>query len=39
MKPPVKFAKTPSNLRRHRPQLGEHTDEVMAEFGIDLGEG
>ncbi len=39
MKPPVKFAKTPSNLRRHPPQLGEHTDEVMAEFGIDLGEG
>lgn len=39
MKPPVKFAKTPSNLRRHPPKLGEHTDEVMAEFGIDLGEG
>lgn len=39
MKPPVKFAKTPSNLRRHPPQLGEHTDEVMAEFGIDLSEG
>ncbi|TAL35816.1 CaiB/BaiF CoA transferase family protein [Phenylobacterium sp.] len=39
MKPPVKFARTPSNLRRHPPKLGEHTDEVMAEFGIDLGEG
>ncbi|HET6969601.1 MAG TPA: CoA transferase [Phenylobacterium sp.] len=34
MKPPVKFAKTPSNIRRHPPKLGEHTDEVMAELGV-----
>ncbi|MBW8813512.1 MAG: CoA transferase [Caulobacterales bacterium] len=33
MKPPVKFAKTPSNIRRHPPKLGEHTDEVLAELG------
>lgn len=38
MKPPVKFAKSPSNLRRHPPKLGEHTDEVFAEFGLDVGE-
>ena len=31
MKPPVKFSKTPSNIRRHPPRLGEHTDEVLAE--------
>ena len=33
MKPPVKFSRTPSNIRRHPPKLGEHTDEVLAEFG------
>lgn len=32
MKPPVKFSKTPANIRRHPPGLGEHTDEVMAEL-------
>lgn len=31
MKPPVKFAKTPANIRRHPPRLGEHTEEVLAE--------
>ena len=31
MKPPVKFAKSPANIRRHPPKLGEHTDEVLAE--------
>jgi crotonobetainyl-CoA:carnitine CoA-transferase CaiB-like acyl-CoA transferase len=35
MKPPVKFAKTPSNIRRHPPKLGEHTDEVLAELGAN----
>ncbi|MCW5761007.1 MAG: CoA transferase [Phenylobacterium sp.] len=34
MKPPVKFSKSPSNLRRHPPRLGEQTDEILAEFGI-----
>jgi len=33
MKPPVKFAKSPSNIRRHPPKLGEHTDEVLSELG------
>jgi crotonobetainyl-CoA:carnitine CoA-transferase CaiB-like acyl-CoA transferase len=31
VKPPVRFARTPSNVRRHAPRLGEHTDEVLAE--------
>ena len=35
MKPPVKFHGTPSNIRRHPPKLGEHTEEVMAELGED----
>jgi len=39
MKPPVKFAKSPANLRRHPPKLGEHTDEVFTELGIDVAEG
>ena len=38
MKPPVKFAKSPSNIRRHPPKLGEHTDEVLAEFGVEAEE-
>ena len=33
MKPPVKFAGSPSNIRRHPPRLGENTDEVLAEIG------
>jgi crotonobetainyl-CoA:carnitine CoA-transferase CaiB-like acyl-CoA transferase len=35
MKPPVKFARTPSNIRRHPPKLGEHTAEILAEFGAE----
>ncbi|MDP1642423.1 MAG: CoA transferase, partial [Phenylobacterium sp.] len=31
IRPPVKFEKTPSNIRRHPPRLGEQTDEVFAE--------
>jgi crotonobetainyl-CoA:carnitine CoA-transferase CaiB-like acyl-CoA transferase len=36
MKPPVKFSKSPSNIRRHPPRLGEHTAEVLAEIGAEL---
>lgn len=36
MKPPVKFSKTPSNIRRHPPRLGEHTAEVLAEIEAEL---
>ncbi len=38
MKPPVKFAGSPANIRRHPPRLGEHTEEVLAEFGIGAAE-
>jgi crotonobetainyl-CoA:carnitine CoA-transferase CaiB-like acyl-CoA transferase len=31
MRPPVRFTKTPSNIRRHPPRLGQHTEEVLAE--------
>jgi crotonobetainyl-CoA:carnitine CoA-transferase CaiB-like acyl-CoA transferase len=31
MRPPVKFARTPSNIRLHPPKMGEHTNEVLAE--------
>ncbi|PTQ13555.1 CoA transferase [Sphingomonas oleivorans] len=32
---PVKLAGTPQQIRRHPPLLGEHTDEVLAEFGLE----
>jgi crotonobetainyl-CoA:carnitine CoA-transferase CaiB-like acyl-CoA transferase len=32
IKPPVKFGRTPANIRRHAPRLGEHTEEVLAEL-------
>jgi crotonobetainyl-CoA:carnitine CoA-transferase CaiB-like acyl-CoA transferase len=32
---PVKLSGTPQQVRRHPPLLGEHTAEVLAEFGID----
>lgn len=31
IRPPVRFTKTPSNIRRHPPKLGQHTEEVLAE--------
>jgi crotonobetainyl-CoA:carnitine CoA-transferase CaiB-like acyl-CoA transferase len=39
LRPPVKFGKTPSNIRRHPPRLGQHTDEVLGQVGADIGEG
>lgn len=32
---PVKLSGTPQRVRRHPPLLGEHTDELLAELGID----
>ncbi|KQP95987.1 CoA transferase [Methylobacterium sp. Leaf117] len=31
---PVKLSGTPAEVRRHAPLLGEHTDEVLREFGL-----
>jgi crotonobetainyl-CoA:carnitine CoA-transferase CaiB-like acyl-CoA transferase len=31
VRPPVKFSKTPANIYRHAPLLGEHTEEILAE--------
>ena len=31
----VKFSDTPAALRRHAPNLGEHTEEVLRELGIE----
>jgi crotonobetainyl-CoA:carnitine CoA-transferase CaiB-like acyl-CoA transferase len=36
IRPPVKFSKTPANIYRHPPLLGEHTAEVVEE--IDANE-
>ena len=33
--PPVRFDRTPASVRRHAPHIGEHTDEVLREVGID----
>ena len=32
---PANFSKTPASIRRPAPALGEHTHEVLAEFGIE----
>jgi crotonobetainyl-CoA:carnitine CoA-transferase CaiB-like acyl-CoA transferase len=34
IQPPVKFSRTPANIRRHAPRLGEHTAEILAEVGV-----
>jgi formyl-CoA transferase len=35
VRPPTKFAKTPANIRRLAPRLGEHSRELLAELGYD----
>ncbi len=35
VEPPARFAGTPSAALRAAPLLGEHTDEVLAEVGLD----
>ena len=35
MKPPLRFSKTPSDIRRDPPELGADNAEVFAEFGIE----
>lgn len=34
-RPAVQFAQTPASIARHAPDLGEHTRELLAEFGLD----
>jgi crotonobetainyl-CoA:carnitine CoA-transferase CaiB-like acyl-CoA transferase len=38
LRPPVKFSRSPSNIRRHPPKLGEHTEEMLAELGESVGD-
>ena len=35
---PVKLSQTPGAIRRPAPTLGQHTDEVLAEFGFSQAE-
>jgi len=35
---PVNFHKTPARYQRPAPQLGEHTEEVLREFGFSQPE-
>jgi len=35
---PIRMSATPVRLRRPPPLLGQHTDEVLAELGIDAAE-
>ena len=33
--PAAKFSRTPTRVRTKAPDLGEHTDEILEELGID----
>jgi crotonobetainyl-CoA:carnitine CoA-transferase CaiB-like acyl-CoA transferase len=35
VRPPVKFSKSPSSIRRHAPRYGEHGPELLRELGYD----
>lgn len=35
---PIGFSKTPVEYRPHPPLLGEQTEEILREFGIELDE-
>jgi crotonobetainyl-CoA:carnitine CoA-transferase CaiB-like acyl-CoA transferase len=35
---PFKFSETPAAVRRPPPTLGEHTDQILGELGMDAGE-
>jgi len=35
---PVKFSETPGGIRCPAPTLGQHTREVLAEYGYEAGE-
>lgn len=35
---PIKFSETPCGVEKAAPVLGQHTDEVLKEFGFDDAE-
>jgi formyl-CoA transferase len=32
---PIRLSRTPSKIVAHPPELGEHTDAILAEYGLD----
>ena len=36
--PPVKLSRTATSFERLAPSIGEHTDEVLREYGLDAAE-